>query len=308
MIQGLKQRMMDLHHTHSFLKVCAVVALVAASIIVYSTQIQAVTPKPEKAQGVKASALVQRLAPHKALYEVSMIESKSGTQLIDVSGKMLYEWQPSCEGWVSNHRFNLTYEYADSPPHEVISDFSNFERFDGSLLNFTSQRKKQGTVYEEIRGHAEKTIEPDEGSAIYKLPKGLVYDLPSSTFFPVAHTLEILKAAEQGKRFFSATIFDGSDEEGPIEVNAFIGKEKMADPKMPSGEKESIDKKLIEEAVHKVRLAFFPLNKSNAEPEYEMSLLFQKNGIITDMIIEYDDFSVSQKLVALEALPVQCSE
>ena len=185
-----------MRHTHFSFKIYAVIVLAVASIMVHSTQIHAVAPKAETAQDAKNSALIKGLAPHKALYKVSMIESKSGTQLVNVSGNMLYEWHPSCEGWVSNHRFNLTYEYADSPAHEVVSDFSNFERFDGSHLNFTSQRKKQGAVYEEIRGHAEKTVQSGAGSAVYKLPKGLVFDLPPSTFFPVGHTLEVLKAAQ----------------------------------------------------------------------------------------------------------------
>lgn len=295
-----------MRHIPLSLKICAVVALAVAGIAFYTTKIHAVTPISKAPQDTKSNDLVKGLAPHKALYEVSMIDSKSGTQLVNVSGKMLYEWQPSCEGWVSNHRFNLTYEYADSPPHEVVSDFSNFERFDGSHLNFTSQRRKQGAVYEEIRGHAEKTPDTDTGSAVYKLPRGLVFDLPSSTFFPVGHTLEVLKAAQDGKRFFSATIFDGSDEEGPVEVNAFIGKEKPVDSELLKGKESSIEKDLIAQSAHQVRLAFFPLNKGGTEPEYEMSLLFQKNGIITDMVVEYDDFSVRQELVALETLPGQC--
>jgi len=296
-----------LRHTYSSLKLFAALAVVAVLVAVFGTQIHAVTPKPEGALEKQQNALVNGLAPHKALYEVSMLGSKSGTQLVNVSGKMMYEWQPSCEGWVSNHRFNLVYDYADSPSHEVVSDFSNFERFDGSHLNFTSQRKRKGRVYEEIRGHAEKGETPDTGSAIYKLPKGLVYDLPPSTLFPVSHTLEILKSLQNGQKFFSAIVFDGSDEEGPVEINAFIGKEKTVESRLTEA-KEGIDKNLLDKTANTVRLAFFPLKEGSSEPEYEMSLLFQKNGIITDMVIEYDDFSVQQKLVALEPLSKQCEE
>jgi hypothetical protein len=40
-----------------------------------------------------------------------------------------------------------------------------------------------------------------------------------------------------------------------------------------------------------------------------MSLVFHENGLISDMLIEYDDFSVTQKLVALEKVDAaSCSE
>jgi hypothetical protein len=34
-----------------------------------------------------------------------------------------------------------------------------------------------------------------------------------------------------------------------------------------------------------------------------MGMVFHENGIISDMTIEYDDFTVKQKLVSLEKLP-----
>lgn len=35
-----------------------------------------------------------------------------------------------------------------------------------------------------------------------------------------------------------------------------------------------------------------------------MSLIFHDNGIISDMSVDYQDFSVTQKLTALEVKPV----
>ncbi len=55
-------------------------------------------------------------------------------------------------------------------------------------------------------------------------------------------------------------------------------------------------------AAWRIRLAFFPLNKPSETSDYEMELTFHENGIIRDMIVEYDDFTLSQKLVALEKI------
>jgi hypothetical protein len=51
-----------------------------------------------------------------------------------------------------------------------------------------------------------------------------------------------------------------------------------------------------------VRLAFFPVRGTEAISDYEMNAVIHRNGIISDMRVDYKDFSVTQKLVALERL------
>ena len=99
----------------------------------------------------KDPATALGLAPHKALYDVSLVSAKNGSQIINIHGKMFFEWKPSCEGWITDHRFILAYDYADSPAMEISSDFSTFEKFDGKAMNFSSRRKKDGEVYSSVR-------------------------------------------------------------------------------------------------------------------------------------------------------------
>lgn len=255
------------------------------------------------AEPVEDKALAAGLAPHKALYAIALESTRSGSQIVNIDGQMMYEWYPSCEAWISNHRFNLSYEYADSPALRVTSDFSTFEPFDGAHLNFTSQRKRDGELFEELRGHA--VTSPDRlGEAVFTLPKDLEFDLPEGTLFPIGHTLSVLDKIRQGKKFYKAVIFDGSDEEGPVEVNVFIGQDVnvMAQIK-PSAD---IDAALLNTPAHKVQLAFFPLQDPSPTPDYEMTVIFHENGVISDMVIAYDDFSISQKLVALDVLAPSC--
>jgi hypothetical protein len=240
------------------------------------------------------------LTPHKALYDVELTSRRSGSQILNISGKMYFEWKPTCEAWTTDHRFNLTYEYADTPAMRISSDFSTFEPFDGKAFDYTARRERNGEVYDEIRGKAERTADGG-GTAIYSMPEGMKYDLPEGTLFPMGHTFEMLRLAREGKKFFNATIFDGSDEEGTVEVNAFIGApiDGAADVK-PS---KSLDTALLNIKAWHVRMAFFPLNKSDAGSDYEMDILLHDNGIISDMHVDYKDFSVRQKLSALENVP-----
>ncbi|MCB1531186.1 MAG: cell envelope integrity EipB family protein [Rhodospirillales bacterium] len=238
------------------------------------------------------------LVPHKALYDIDLVATRSGSQIINISGKMFYEWKPSCEAWTTDHRFSLFYEYADSPGMRITSDFSTFEPFDGKSFDFTSRRRRDGKLYQELRGRA--VLGEKDKKATYSLPEGLKYDLSAGTFFPMGHTVEMVRQAQAGKKFFSAEVFDGSDEEGPIEINTFFGSK--ANAMSVVSPSKNIDMSLINTPAWNVRMAVFPLSSPEEGADYEMNMIFHENGIISDMLIEYDDFSVSQKLVALEPL------
>lgn len=256
---------------------------------------------PIAAKQIKSEDVNGSFVPHKALYEISLLGTHSGSQIVNISGQMFYEWTSDCDGWNSNHRFNLLYEYTDSQPLRITSDFSTFEAYDGETLSFSSQRKHNGELIDEIRGSA-VLDQQNMGEAVYNVPKELSYELPKGSMFPVAHSKMVLDKIKEGKKFFNTVIFDGSDEDGPVEVNTFIGKPKT----LQSEVSPSIKAELLQSPAHEVRLAFFPLKDASPTSDYEMTLVFHENGIISDMVIDYDDFSVRQKLIALEGVENAC--
>ena len=246
------------------------------------------------------------IEPHKALYEVSLQSARSGTQIVDIAGQMYYEWGFECDAWTSKHRFNVLYEYADSPAMRISSDFSNFETFDGKTLNYSVFRYQNGQQYEEIRGHA-TTSDEGKGTATYNEPKGLVQELPEGTLFPLTHTLKVIEAIKRGEKFFNATIFDGSDADGPVEINAFMG-QTVSDEELleKANETPVLDENLLNGEAQHVQLAFFPLHKAEDQADYEMRMTLHHNSVISDMVIDYGDFSIRQKLIALE--PVDATQ
>ncbi len=85
------------------------------------------------------------LAPHKALYDIELKNKKSGSQIVNIY-KMFYESKWASEAWEANRRFDLTYEYADTPPMRVTSQFTTYEDFSADVMNFSSQRKRDGGI------------------------------------------------------------------------------------------------------------------------------------------------------------------
>ena len=257
---------------------------------------------PPKAAPVVPDA---QIIPHRALYDIRMTEKHSGAEIVNVSGQMMFEWHKSCEAWNTTHRFSLVYEYADNPSVKVTSDFSTFETLDGRSLDFSARRRRNGELFEDIRGHAEndRGAPGKKDKVIYTKPDTLKMDLPKGTLFPMSHTLELLRQIKAGKKFFNAVIFDGSDEEGPVEVNAVIGNEVNALAEIDGKDlNKNIDTNLLNNKSWSVHMAFFPLDEDGAEAEYEITARLHENGIISDMDVDYKTFSVSQKLTALEPL------
>ncbi len=244
-----------------------------------------------------------QLQPHKAIYDINLVATRSGSPIINISGKMFYEWRASCAGWIANHRFNLFYEYADGPAMAITSDFSTFESTDGKEFSFSAQRKRNDELYQEFRGTA--TVEGDKGKAEFTIPEDFTIDLYEDSNFPMAHTIKMIKHMMNNDKFFNAVVFDGSDDEGAVEINAFIGKEANVDSALLKD--DAIEKDLLKPRAQNIRMAVFPLESDLSTSDYEMSIVFHENGVISDMLVDYDDFSITQKLIALEKIePASC--
>lgn len=253
-----------------------------------------------------AFAGMSGMHPHRAIYEVSLSSVQSGGQLVDIRGKMYFEWKKSCESWTTDHRSVLTYEYADGTSTRINSDFASYETLDGKDLSFSSRRENNGALIEEFRGHAKRAVDA-EGDAVYSVPDTLNFKLPKNTFFPMQHTDEILARANKGERFFNAALFDGSDDQGPQLVNVFIGRK--ADPMKGLKVNKDIDLGLLKSPAHHMRLAFFSAEDDSAAAEYEMDLVALDNGVVSDITVIYDTFTITQKLVALQKVDLPaCTE
>jgi len=242
-------------------------------------------------------AAEQAIVPHRALYQMQLAGTRTGSSVTGVSGRMAFEWADACEGWTIEQRFQLTFQYAEGNRVEMVTNFTTWETKDGLSYRFNVRRLMNGEVDEEVRGDA--TTDPaGEGRIRYIRPEAREEALPKGALFPTAHTLEILAAARSNERHLSRVVFDGSDNEGPTEVSAAIGT--GGRPRVtlsgPGGA-------LLTGTMYPVRMAFFPVASGSPEPQYEMTLWLLENGVAEQILIDYGDFRVQGTLRELEALP-----
>ncbi len=247
------------------------------------------------------------IAPHRAIYTMTLGGIKNGSDITDVSGRMLFEWRDVCDGWAIQQHLQLHFTYADdSEDQDVVSTELTWESKDGKKYNFNIRRVTNGKETENYRG---KAVQNSDGtvSVAYSTPENKNLQLPTGTLFPSAHTALILQNAMRGEKFFSRRVFDGSDEDGSSDISAFIT------PQRSVALDTSLDDKmkqnpLLADAAWPVHMAFFNAGTETGEPDYEMDLTLLPNGIARHMKIDYSDFSVTGTLQDLEALPPQhCS-
>lgn len=253
------------------------------------------------------------MASHKAIYDFRMLGiSSGGGGLSDIRGSMFYEQADACDGWTTDHRFTSEYFYPERPALLNVSQYTAWEAKDGSLFQFNSERQENGNEGEQLRGSVEASADGNT-KAQFSRPPELSFDLPAGYYLPVQHTAEIIRHARKGEKIFHAVLFDGTDAEGPVEVNAIItraldAKELAAIGKGSDGKIDArIDAKLIAAPAWRVRMAVFPLypkeGQDSATPSYEMDMVLHDNGVVSDAVVDYQQFKLAQKLTALEALP-----
>lgn len=238
------------------------------------------------------------VAPHKALYKMTIGKMKKGSSLQDVSGSMLFDWSDTCDGWAQQQYIRFRFSFSDGARSDINSTMMTWEAKDGSDFTFYVKRKTDGIEDESYKGRAQIT---EKGSVVkFTVPKeakDLV--MPDGTIFPTAHTIQIISNALSGQKLFSRKVFDGAQKDGVGDISAFIGAQKG---KATIGEvaKKLIGHPLLDVPAWPVRMAFYEAGKQTSKPEYEMEMLLQSNGIARTIEIDYGEFTILGTLAKLE--------
>jgi len=258
-----------------------------------------------KASAAPAKDVVVQIVPHRAIYKMALGKVKSGSAISDATGTMLFDWSDTCDGWAIQQHMKLHFNYTEGDESDVDSTVVTWESKDGTKYNFNVRRVSNGQEDETFRGHA--TLGPDGGEASYTVPKDKEKaKLTNEMIFPSAHTKLIIEKALAGGRLFTRPVFDGSDDAGYAFVSAFIGN-KIDQPQGTEMNPDLRSSALLASPTWPVRLAFYAPDDQTGEPDYEMDLVLQANGIARAMTIDYGDFAVTGVLVSVEpAASVSC--
>ena len=252
------------------------------------------------------------LAPHRAVYDITLERSTTSSGISDMTGRMVYELAGgTCSGYTQKMRFvtRVTDRNGTSSVNDLRT--SSWEAAAGDQMRFLLSQYRGKELTESTEGTAGR----ENASVAVELtkPTTRALNLDKEVFFPIQHSIALLEAASAGRRQFPARLYDGSEQgETVFDTNSFIGN-KLSEKNALTGVPEELRHlaKLDTLPAWPVAISYYEANAqgTDATPSYELAFRFHANGISSNLLIDYGDFAIRGKLTKLTLLdPDTCSQ
>jgi hypothetical protein len=263
------------------------------------------------AVGLSQTALAVRpgeavpLAPHRAVYEVSLAKVRSGAGVTELSGRMVYELTGSpCEGYTQTMRFvtRMTNQEGEASVSDLRS--SSWEDGAGQRLRFQTSHYRDQQLAEQTEGQAFRGPTTGEVKVELTKPTKQQISLAARVLFPVQHSIKMLEAARAGQHVFAADLYDGSEKGDKLyTTTAFIGG-RLAPGASKIAPHFKNAEKLDALPAWPVSLGYYEVgnDRGDALPAYELAFVVFDNGVSHRLFIDYGEFAVRGQLTELTFL------
>ena len=256
-------------------------------------------PALAQAESDKPLALV----PHRAIYDLSLQQTRGNSSIASVRGRILYDFSGSaCDGY--SLTFRQVSELNNTEGKESTSDLrsTSWEGGDAKRFKFTSQNFVDGNLVNAVEGHADhagKITAVDLNRPVHK-----TLDLGGRLVFPTEHLVRAIEAARTGKTILSFPVYDGSENgEKVFNTLTVIGK-RIAPGERNHDDAAAHEAKLANVPRWPVTISYFARDKASQSgeqtPDYAIGFELYDNGISRALTLDYNDFVVSGKMVSLD--------
>jgi hypothetical protein len=241
------------------------------------------------------------LVPHRAVYDLKLKDASDRSGIEGMVGRMVYEFNGSaCTGFTTNFRL-VTKINTGEDTRLSDQQTKTFEDLSARQFHFETKSFTDEQLEKQLVGNASKA---EKGVKVeIKEPNGREVELPTSDF-PTDHMLEVIRNAKEGKKFFQARVFDGSENgDQSLLTTTVIGKQQE-----PAKDDLDADKagEFAKTPFWPVTIAYFSDSAAgDPTPVYNMSFKLYENGITRDLTMDYGDFVLSGSLSKLELLDRQ---
>ena len=254
----------------------------------------------EAGQGILGD--VTALAPHRAVYEISLGEpsmrSAKPAALASVAGRLVYEFKGNaCEGYSTTQRLVTTAQRTESDAAIEDVQLAGFEDPSGNSYQFAARQLLGRSLLKTMRGVAER-----DGAQIVlamKSPREARVILPGDVLFPSAWFQTVIEAAKRGEPIISVDLFDGAEAAGAyFHTTVSIGK-----PHTGPTNEEAL-RPLSSLIRWPIRVAYFPADGDvqSMAPSYEVSSVLFENGVNGSLTFYFSDYSLKARLTSMELL------
>lgn len=241
-------------------------------------------------------------APHRAVYDISLVRAGPGSTVTGVQGRMVYELGGSaCDGYTQNMRFVTRMTNQDGA--DTLTDLRNssWEDAAATTLRFSASQYQNDILAETSQGDAVHGDQAGKVKVELAKPAKKRFSLSKNVYFPIQHASALIAAARRGETLLAADLYDGSENgEKYYKTSSLIGK------KYERGGAASVaalkdSEKLVALESWPVSISYFEPGKDRQDlaPSYELSFRFFENGVSTDLMIDYGEFAIKGKLKEL---------
>ncbi len=235
------------------------------------------------------------LPGHRAVYELSLGDTRGSVAIRGAEGRYVFDLEDICDGYTLNERLVVRLARDGGT---VLTDYrlSAFETENGDLYRFSTETEFNGTTEQSASGNL--SVEKESAAVDYDSADDITFD--ETVMPPLAHMRAILDAARAGEDRYAATVFDG-DVQKPV----FYAVTRINDAG-EKGDLSSIEGGEALEDVKRWRIdsVYFPpsgdADAATATPEFRFTATLFDNGVVTDLTLDYLDFSLEAELVDLK--------
>jgi hypothetical protein len=252
------------------------------------------------------------LAPHRAVYDITLHRAQGGSGIADMSGRMVYEITGNpCIGYSQNMRFVTNVVNQEGVTSLTDLRTTSWEDAASSAFRFNSSQYKDRKLTETTVGDASRSNGSGRLKVALSRPARKQLDLAPQAMFPIQHSRELIVRARRGERLFTADLFDGSEKGDKVYTTvSFLGKGRAPGDVEGLEEVESA-KPLLKVPAWPISISYYEpeTNRQDAVPTYELSFLYYANGVSRRLLIDYGSFAVRGVLKEIFFLdPGKCEE
>lgn len=248
------------------------------------------------------------LQPHRIAYEISLGPKSGNSSFTSASGLIALEFTGNaCRGYETNFRQATLIADADGGNRQLDFRVKLWEEGSGKSFRFNVFNQVNGQTTRNAEGEAKRVADGSISVAL-KRPRGTRGDFDGAISFPSAMMIDLVAAARNGQRRFDAKVFDGS--EGGEKVYQTIGtigeklegeRNKRLEPVMRGGDLDSVPRWVTS-------IAYFDNTPGDKLPVYTLRSVTFANGVLSDLVFEFPDFSLVAKAVRYEPLQVEACQ
>jgi hypothetical protein len=240
------------------------------------------------------------LAPHRAIYELTLDPSKTSSKVDRASGRIAFEVTgDACQGYSVTLRQVTRLDSGEG--RQTTSDLHSITWEDGQANSYRFKTKNY--LNQDLRDDVDGMVEraKDGGFTVHlSKPKSAPFPLQGRVSLPTEHLRKLIASGAAGERILETKVYDGApDGKKVYDTLAVIGAAVSGED---SVEEPARKPELSAIKRYPVTISYFEQGTGERTPAYTLGFELYENGISRALKLDYGGFALRGDLTSLEIL------